>query len=568
MKRVLYIFLAQTLLISILFGQTKVAPPPTKIALPSDTTRTGPAKENIAGPKNSQLELPDVLILGKDRLLIEVSGKGDLLPEGPTLVRPGDVYKPVSIWFKGEDEKPSFEDKNSSVDKITWGGLEAGAYTTTVLDAGHWRKIENGDFRVHGWWERSNGQYNNSHYGQGGLTGKLSHQLAPKVTGTVKGNYEMFRRGLHGAVLDELTRRTGTGFFGADLEYDMNKLSDGKLGFKVGGTSLTTDTSKTRYNYSSDTWYKLFYGYTTQLAKLQISTNGNYIRETYEFLADSLRLKSSFGDLGLEVLAPINSSFTAAAGVKYQTTSTDSLESESKVSPFVRINFMPNNKVGVTGSFYNGLEYLTYSEWWQNNPYISHTFSQRAQDVEFGFKLDLDIQLLPAVGFSGGFSRRWMNRMYYWESEPLDQLFNLQEFNDVRLTEFQIGSSFQLTERTRLQIDFISYSDKLDSTKAVSALDRIPYRPNFRIPIRASVQLLDDMWITLDADIYGERRSNLNSSQRLPSFGLINAQITKDFGDIFSAVISVRNLLDSDYVVWENYPAMGVTVLGGVRVRL
>lgn len=333
MKRVLYIFIAQTMLISILFGQTKVAPPPTKISLPSDTTRTGPQQKNVAEQKDSQMELPDVLILGKDRLLKELGGKGDFKPEGPKLVRPGDVYKPVSIWFKGEDEKPSFDDKSSSIDKITWGGLQAGAYTTTVLDAGHWRKIEKGDFRIHGWLDRSNGQFNNSQYGQGGLAGKFTHELAPKVTGTILGNYAMFRRGLHGAVLDELTRRAGTGFFGADLEYDMNKLSDGKLGFKVGGTSLSSDTSKTRYNYSSDAWYKLFYGYTTQLWKLQITTNGNYIRETYEFSADSLRLKSSFGDIGLEVLAPISRSFTTSAGVKYQTTSTDSLETESKVAP-------------------------------------------------------------------------------------------------------------------------------------------------------------------------------------------------------------------------------------------
>jgi len=228
---------------------------------------------------------------------------------------------------------------------------------------------------------------------------------------------------------------------------------------------------------------------------------------------------------------------------------------------------MPTNRFGVTASFFTGQHFKTFTDWWGENPYISHSIPLRPDDVQFGFGLASDLEIIPDVKVHVNFTRSWYNRLFYWEQDSVTRFINLNEINKVKLTELQLGITAQLNDRTRLQMSFISYSDKLDSVAAISNLDRIPYRPDYRLPIRASIQLLQGMILTLTADVYGPRRNHLNANSRLPGFGLMNASLTKDFGEKFSAILTVRNLLDSEYVIWENYPEMGVNVLAGLRAK-
>ncbi len=549
------------------FGQGKVEPPPTKITIPSDTTKVKHEKEKKNQSGDSELNLPDVLILGKNRVVRTAAGKKNLNPESPTIVRPGHVYEPISIWFKRDTNKPELTEGLANLDRLTWARLQAGGYATLNVDAGHWRKINQGNVRIQGWLDRSNGQFHNSRYSRGGLAGKISYELAPSVTGTAHGKYALFRRGLHGATLDDFTRRSGSGNFGADLRYDVTKLSDGKLGFDIGGASVQSDTNSTRFDKTDDFWYKLYFGYTAQLAGIQITTSGNYVRDFFKLLADSVSTKSSLGEIGIEALSSISSAITAIVGVKYQSTSTDSFTTESRFSPHGRINFMPTNHIGLTTSFFTGQHFKTFTDWWKENPYISHAIPLRPDDIQFGFGLASDLEILPGVKLHGEVRRSWYNRFFYWEQNTDSRLINLNEIDKIELTELQIGVTAQLNDRTRLQISFISYSDKLDSTAAVSNLDRIPYRPDFRLPVRASIKLLQGMVLTLRADIYGPRRNHLNANSRLPGFALMHASLTKDFGKKFSAILTARNLLDSEYVIWENYPETGVNVLAGLRAK-
>jgi outer membrane receptor protein involved in Fe transport len=58
----------------------------------------------------------------------------------------------------------------------------------------------------------------------------------------------------------------------------------------------------------------------------------------------------------------------------------------------------------------------------------------------------------------------------------------------------------------------------------------------------------------------------LNSKQRLPAFAVLQASLTKEF-DHFAALVTIKNLLDTDYVIWENYPETGLTAMAGIMAK-
>ncbi len=564
------------ILISLLFlmflgvagAQDKPVPPPPKIQLPSDTTRTTTGDGTKIDAEKPSMELPDVLIKGRDRAVRDVEAKKDLKPESPTLVQPDSPYEPVSAWFKQDAVKPKLGNEAGGVQKMTWGSLQAGGYTTIIADAGHWQKTDPGSYRAYGWLDRSSGQYKNSAYAGGGVSGEINYEMAPQVTGNATARLEMFSRGMHGAVIPDMKRGGSTGRFGADLQYDVTKISGAGVGFEIGGTGMRSDTSSVIYDKSSDFWYNMFFDYSTQLGRVQLTASGNFLRDAFKLEQDSVSTKSAAGGIGLEAFSKISNTVTAALGVKFEMTDTDDMKQKSRLSPYGRINVISGNEIGLTALFSTGYDFKTFSDWHAANPYLAHAVPLHAAEDNFALRVEAGYQMMPFLKVSGAFSRTWKENIFFWQADPLTGFIELQEIPDPELTEIQLGVVAKVNERTRLEAFYIGYSDKIDAEISIPEINGIPYRPDFRLPVRANIELLPDMMLTVEADVYGERRSRFNSEDRLPAFGLMHADVSKTFMQKYTAMLSVRNLLDADYVMWEGYPETGVFILLGLRAKL
>ncbi len=569
MKNLIKVLIFIFIFLTLAAAQEKIPPPPTKITLPSDTTRVEPEAQDKIEAEKPQLQLPDVVVFGQDREVRVPGGKESLTPESPTLVKPESPYEPVSIWFGRESSKPQVEGAAGGLRKLSWISLQGGGYSTVLLDGGHWQKYSLGDYRARAWLDRSKGQFDNSSFSQGGLSGKVSYELQPQTVGTARAEYSRFSRRLHESELakQDFSRLGSTGSFAAELQYDLNKLSDGRLGIEIGSSGVQSDTSEKRLDKTSDFWYDLNFSYSTQWSNLQITASGRYVREVIDLLKDSTSMKNSLGEIGAQGYFRLSNTLAAVFGFSYQSNAADSFATSSRISPFARINLTPNSRVGLTGIVFTGLEHKTFTQWWQENPYIGHRPALVADNTKLSLRVESDLELVPNLRLRGSFARSWMERMHYWEQNPLTRLIDLRQIRNTELTEIQIGMIADLSARTRLQASFVSYSDKIDDDGALPNLDRIPYRSDFRIPVRVSIQLLKDMYLGVQADINGVRRSRLNEASRLPAFGMMQSTLSKDFGKTISTFLSVNNILDSEYVVWENYPETGVTLNLGVRAK-
>ncbi len=118
-----------------------------------------------------------------------------------------------------------------------------------------------------------------------------------------------------------------------------------------------------------------------------------------------------------------------------------------------------------------------------------------------------------------------------------------------------------MTEQTQIQVNYIHYLDKIDKNT-----NKVPYRPVYRIPVNATFELLKGTFLLINADIYGARSSGLQSGEDLPAFTLLNAGLKQTLGKINAQVI-VRNIFDSEYVLWKNYPENGIHILVGLSVK-
>ncbi len=80
-------------------GHKKIAPPPTQVTLPSDTTKVRSAEKQKMDAQKSDLELPEVLLVGTDRMRRDAEGKKGISPDSPQIMQPGSPYEPIFIWF-------------------------------------------------------------------------------------------------------------------------------------------------------------------------------------------------------------------------------------------------------------------------------------------------------------------------------------------------------------------------------------------------------------------------------------------------------------------------------------
>jgi outer membrane receptor protein involved in Fe transport len=567
-KTISFLFIIAIFSISV-FAQKST--PETNILTPSDTTKTKPPADVKPEPEQPKIELPDVLILGKDQYHRTVKDKKELTPETPAMMRRETSYEAPSAWFSSETNKPQLSANDSLAVRQLWGKLRGGSFYTFDGDAGYWQKLSKGDAMGAFWFDRSEGQFTNTKYAQGGLSGKVSYEAAPNAVGIARAEYNRYMRGLHTSAFaaDNTVRTAGSGLFAADLQYDINTLSDGNIGFEIGGVSMSSDTSSETIDRTDNFYYDVHFDYTTQLKKTQLTARGQYVHETLEASLDSSSGSSSFSTLGVQVLHPLSNVLTAAFGADYHIFNQDSLYSKSRISPFARINIMAGDQLGISLQLSTGLRYETFMQHWESNYYLSHTLPIRPSEERIGLALKGDIKITDKIKFQAGYSRRWMDEMFYWQADTTNGLLALNQVSDADLNEIQIGATVKLSDKTHLQITYIDYADEIGGARdsLLSNLNRLPYRADFRMPIRASIQLLPELNLTLTVDVVGNRKKNINSEETLPSYGLFHADMTAKINKNVSAMLSVRNLLDAKYTVWQGYPEMGVVVVGGLRAR-
>jgi hypothetical protein len=547
------------------FAQEPLVPPPTKIILPSDTTLAPLTAEKLAAD-SSQLELPDVVVMGQNKSLRQVDQKKGGRSEKPRLLIPDGAYGPLSSWLRRSRDRqttsgPLFQNQK------TWMTLQAGSFSTLEARLGHWRKIHRGQAHGYVWFDQSHGEYNHSGYQQGGLAGKAEYQHSAAVKGLMQFQYDRFSRELHGATLNHYQRFGGQGGVAMQLSLDPRPLTNLQVNLDIKGMALNSDTTNHRLDESDDFYYSLSLAGRQVWSKLQVNLEARYLRETYDTRRDSISDLASFRQLHLEALYQLSSRWQASAGLGLQAMHADSAFDQTSLAPFGRIRYSPGDRFALALHGQSGLSYQPFFLRRQENPYLSHRYTMLPEESRFSLRVESEILLAAETHLQVILGKSWMDRLLYWQIDEPSGLFELTA-GSGDLSEMHVIVTRSLGAASQLTLAAAAYSDQQDPLKGSERKTYLPYRPAWQASLQGR-QVLAQTWIAPAAvEYWGERHNQPQTDQRLPDFALVRAGVQKEFNRHFSFWLTLQNIIDSKYVLWERYPETGFTILAGVRAQL
>jgi len=177
---------------------------------PADTTKKTAQKLQPKDDK-PKLELPDVLIYGTDRSVRMTGEKLNNYQEDIKLIAPTIDYQSLVIDSNLVNQKKHFQTQQQSMASRTVLEVDAGSYQQFDLMAGRQQQFENYNFSVQGNYSRSEGQYKNSQYAQGGLKAQAGARVSPQMVLSGSGAFQSSDYGLFGAREGNSKRRIDGG---------------------------------------------------------------------------------------------------------------------------------------------------------------------------------------------------------------------------------------------------------------------------------------------------------------------------------------------------------------------
>ncbi|MCF7805375.1 MAG: TonB-dependent receptor [Candidatus Marinimicrobia bacterium] len=544
------------------FAQDKVTPPTTRMEAPDDSV-AGDTTMQKPSPNEPELELPEVLILGKNRTVRTSENKASLAPDSPSLVKPDAPSDAISTWFREQTLKPSFNRQLSITDERFRTRLDVGNYLSMAGTAEYWRQLETGDVRGTGWFDHTGGEFRNSHQTQGGGNVNLNFGLAEDLRTRLSGGYAGESAGLYTVLDTNAIRSVSSGNLETRLSYDITRSSNAEFDFRLHSMSARTDTGNTRIAGASDLWYSVTGKYSDNYAGFPVLIMGEMLREQYSRENIPGEMTAISNNVGLEVQIPFSGQWTSTFGIMYQTFGSDSVNTGNRFSPWGRLNFVPNNHLGFSLRAYTGYQYEPFSRRYGENRFTSYAYPLRADEVRFGAQFSVALQLSEQFALNGRLDYTNMKVLQYWELSQ-SGMFRLREINGVEIVAFGFDAETTPADWVQLIASLEIYTTFYDDA-GIAIDDAIPYRPRLEVPIRADFQLPKELTLQVESTYSGERYVDLTGSTTLEPYWQLNSTLSRDFGKHYTAFFQVNNLLNQKYNSWENYPARRFRILLGVQ---
>lgn len=572
MKNMNRIALAGTLILfctlNLSAQQQRVTPPPSRMGVPSDTIQTSTVESSEqATPSRPQLELPEVLIQGENRRTYISTNKESVVQETPVLLKPEAPSQVISTWFQLQESKPPIEVSTPDVLRSIWGDIQGGSNATFLGNLGYWQEFDQITLHGQGWFDRSDGQYTNSQYTEGGGSINLDYRATENFLGSVNGGYQRHALGMYGAAHPDISRDVTSLDAGGDLQYRLSENATTNISVNTVQTQLQSDSGTVMLNKTNDAWYKVDGELLSQLWGMQFGISGNLLYESLKTQRESGFAESTFGEVGLETLFPISGALSAKIGVKYQALRKENNNTFHYIAPYSRINFTPGNNIGFSVAFNTGYEYSTYSQFWKGNPYIAHTVLLVPNEIEWGTEVFADVQLAPGFIIHGRIYHSRNKVLQYWHQVDSTNSFNRLQASDVRLTEMQAGIEWQLGEVINLRGTLETYTAQYPSDSPYAGVHYIPYRPWVRLPVQVTIALPSNFELSFDGVISDKRYVDYASLKKLPGYGQVSGTISRTFGEKYTVSLTGRNLLNTNYEIWEHYPEPGIQIFLGFRAK-
>lgn len=507
--------------------------------------------------KKEKIELPDVLIYGKDKSVRKTGDKIDLRQEDVKLIPPTVNYQPASTIQDFDNQKVAFSKSSQRSTSRAMLQIDYGKFQQFDALAGYWKETEKLNTSIHGNYSRSEGQFDNSQYFIANLNGQFGSYLSENFFMTLRGSFYASEYGMYTVKLADAERTVSDKSISFDSRLNVSDDQSIELGITVHQNNF--DDADT-VNYTSELDERnvsLSARYTTKFGttRLNFASLYQYNKINNFNVLETVNSQKYF-HFKSWILQPLGKYVVFKPGIIVENLDLSNSFSGTLVSPEVEIVFTPTNKFGIR--LKSGREYspLTYSEQWKSNPFVSHSFNFIPMKKSLELKAGIEIRPLTRLSFFSEVTfQKWENYAY-WFRELTSGLFSIHSLEKANLTTVNVRGKYQLSEKLIFNAGLLLFYDSIED-ESVSSERHIPYLSAYKIPISFELQFLKNASAQLGFQWIGPRHYSLDTDETLDDYALLSLMIEASFHKHLTGFASGKNLLDQKHEPWLGYPGMG-----------
>ena len=512
----------------------------------------------------SGLELPDVIIYGKDKVVRKTGEKLDISGDDSKIVAPAMNYQP-DIKSNISGEKFYYQPSHAGTNSKKMILLNYGRFQQIRTEAGWWQEMDKLNFGVSGSYSRSDGQFENSQFVNGGIDAQFGGYLSPEFVIKTKGKYQFADFGLYGAEINNLTRKRRKSEISIDGQWLGSKNFSTNVELFYRNNNFEDNDSASTLDKFSDSEFGLTTNYKTKFRGMRLSIAGFYYHNNFNNNTSNFDATQNYFQLNPGVTFAIKQLVVFKAGLIFQDLEITNSISETLFSPEIEIIFTPSQKVGFDFKASRGYTPMNYNNWWGKNPFLTNQFNllplKKKSDLKFGF----EYSPLSTITFKNNLSRQDWENYAYWFRNSETGLFQLNRLDNVVLFTWNLQTEVNFSPKLKfaggMQIIFDSIKNDTLSVKNSC----LPYQQQFYIPVNLSYKISQSSMALINFSWMGARKISFQNEDELAGFGLLSFELQKQLFNHYSIYLAGKNLLDQKNYLWQNYPGMGIYFEVGIK---
>ena len=374
--------------------------------------------------------------------------------------------------------------------------------------------------------------------------------------------------------------RDGYHFYGYDTGSEVNKdtivqtFNDVNLGFKIKSSDADAPIQYTifgRVHNISDNFDASELGFKTGLHGKYVINENMHAKLGLDFFIASYKNPEMINRSLVRVYPAFvysNNGFTLDVGMKV-VNHNDTLNNKNKtqVFPALKVAYELSDNITAYGTLDGDVEEVTFKNIVYENPFVNSNLPITHTNKNLDIFLGVKGSLIQYLAFDVGIRSAIFKNMYFYANDPLEfNKFNLlYDRGNTSLFQGIVSLAYfkNKTLGTTLSAKFNAYN--------TDDLDKAWHKPKFEFDYSFWYNFYDK--VKLSADLFVltgietiDVRETVPVSNTLDGAIDLNVKVDYILSDKYSAFVSVNNLLNNNYQLYNRYPVRGLLAIVGLSI--
>lgn len=242
-------------------------------------------------------------------------------------------------------------------------------------------------------------------------------------------------------------------------------------------------------------------------------------------------------------------------------------KNNTQIFPAINVAYDLNDNIAAYARLDGDVQEVTFRSIVSENPYVNSNLPISHTNKNLDFQIGVKGSLVQYLGFDVAIRSAIFKNMYFYTNDPIEfNKFNvLYDQGNTSLFQGIISLSYfrSSTLGTTLSTRFNAYS--------TDEIDKAWHRPKLELDYSFWYNFYDKVKLTAGIFVLGgieavDFREAVPTTNSLESSIDLNVKLDYVLSEKYAAFVSVNNLLNNNYQIYNRYPARGLLAIVGLSV--